>query len=123
MVKDPVCGMDIEPQDAVASREHMGQTFYFCSPKCVEKFDADPHRYTQAALAATNASLPVGSATTGYNPALPLVRIELPVLGLKREQDGQAVAAAVAGVSGVRSAHANIGASVVTVEYDPQRAT
>ncbi|MBK7199630.1 heavy metal translocating P-type ATPase [Candidatus Amarolinea dominans] len=123
MVKDPVCGMDIEPQDAAASRAHMGQTFYFCSPKCVEKFDADPHRYAQATLAATETPLPVGSATTGFNPALPLVRIELPVLGLKREQDGQAVAAAVAGVSGVRSAHANIGASVVTVEYDPQRAT
>ncbi|MBK6431194.1 HAD-IC family P-type ATPase [Candidatus Amarolinea dominans] len=123
MVKDPVCGMDIEPQDAVASRAHMGQTFYFCSPKCVEKFDADPHRYAQATLAATETPLPVGSATTGFNPALPLVRVELPVLGLKREQDGQAVAAAVAGVSGVRSAHANIGASVVTVEYDPQRAT
>ena len=45
MVKDPVCGMEIEPQDAAASREHMGQTFYFCSPNCVEKFDADPHRY------------------------------------------------------------------------------
>ncbi|MGB2774588.1 MAG: heavy metal translocating P-type ATPase [Anaerolineae bacterium] len=123
MVKDPVCGMDIEPQDAAASRAHMGQTFYFCSPKCVEKFDADPHRYAQATLAATETPLPVGSATTGFNPALPLVRVELPVLGLKREQDGQAVAAAVAGVSGVRSAHANIGASVVTVEYDPQRAT
>ena len=123
MVKDPVCGMEIELQDAAGSREHMGQTFYFCSPKCVEKFDADPHRYAQATLAATETPLPVGSATTGFNPALPLVRVDLPVLGLKREQDGQAVAAAVAGVSGVRSAHANIGSSVVTVEYDPQRAT
>ena len=123
MVKDPVCGMDIEPQDAVASREHMGQTFYFCSPNCVAQFDADPHRYAQAALAATEAPLPVGSATTGFNPALPLARIDLPVLGLKREQDGRAVEAAVAGVPGVRSAHANTGSGVVTVEYDPQRAT
>jgi P-type Cu+ transporter len=123
MVKDPVCGMDIEPQDAVVSREHMGRTFYFCSPNCVAQFDADPHRYAQAALAATEAPLPVGSATTGFNPALPLVRIELPVLGLKREGDGRAVEAAVAGVPGVRSAHANTGSGVVTVEYDPQRTT
>ncbi len=42
MVKDPVCGMEIEPPSAFATREHMGQTFYFCSQSCVEKFDADP---------------------------------------------------------------------------------
>ena len=120
MVKDPVCGMDIDPQDAVASREHMGQTFYFCSPNCVAEFDADPHLY---ALAATEAPLPVGSATTGFNPTLAMARIDLPVLGLQREGDARAVEAAVAGVPGVRAAHANTGAGVVTVEYDPQRAT
>jgi len=32
---------DIEPQDAVASREHMGRTFYFCSPIASAQFDAD----------------------------------------------------------------------------------
>ena len=123
MVKDPVCGMDIDPQDAVASREHMGQTFYFCSTSCVAQFDVDPHRYAQAALTVTKASPLAGSATTGFNPGLPLTRIELPVLGLKRDGDGRAVEAAVASVPGVRAAHANNGSGVVTVEYDPQRTT
>ncbi len=45
MVKDPVCGMTIDPKTAFATREHAGQTFYFCSKECVDKFDADPHRY------------------------------------------------------------------------------
>ena len=125
MVKDPVCGMEIEQQDAAASREHMGRTFYFCSANCVAKFDADPHRYAQAALTAAQVELqagsaPTGSATTGYNPALPLARIDLPVLGLRREQDGRAVETALTRVSGVRSAHANASSNVVTVEYDPQ---
>ncbi|HLE90125.1 MAG TPA: YHS domain-containing protein [Anaerolineales bacterium] len=44
-VRDPVCGMEIEPQGAFVKREHMGQTFYFCSQSCVSKFDADPHKY------------------------------------------------------------------------------
>jgi len=44
-VKDPVCGMEIEAEKAFAKREHMGQTFYFCSQDCVSKFDADPHKY------------------------------------------------------------------------------
>jgi YHS domain-containing protein len=30
-VKDPVCGMEIDPQDAVAVREVNGQALYFCS--------------------------------------------------------------------------------------------
>jgi len=110
--------MDIEPQDAIATREHMGRTFYFCSSNCAEQFDADPHRYAQAA-----ATLPAGSATTGFNPELPLTRMDLPVLGLQREQDGRAVEAAVARLPGVRSAHANAGAGFVTVAYDPQRTT
>lgn len=44
-VKDPVCGMTIDPGTAFVTREHEGQTFYFCSQECVNKFDADPHKY------------------------------------------------------------------------------
>jgi Cu+-exporting ATPase len=44
-VKDPVCGMEIDPEEAVAQEEHDGTTFYFCSESCHEKFLADPHRY------------------------------------------------------------------------------
>jgi Cu+-exporting ATPase len=47
MVKDPVCGMEIEPQAAFAAREHMGQKYYFCSEACLKKFEADPHLYAR----------------------------------------------------------------------------
>ncbi|MBI2762567.1 MAG: YHS domain-containing protein [Chloroflexi bacterium] len=33
-VKDPVCGMMIRPEDAAATEEHEGRTFYFCSHGC-----------------------------------------------------------------------------------------
>jgi P-type Cu+ transporter len=45
-VKDPVCGMMVDPAHAAGSHEHAGRTYYFCSPFCVEKFRADPARYT-----------------------------------------------------------------------------
>ena len=48
MVKDPVCGMMIDPKTAFATRERGGMTFYFCSQDCVDKFDADPHKYGHA---------------------------------------------------------------------------
>jgi Cu+-exporting ATPase len=45
LVKDPVCGMEIRPADAVASEEYDGQTFYFCSKACHKTFLADRQRY------------------------------------------------------------------------------
>jgi Cu+-exporting ATPase len=41
-MKDPVCGMDVEPEKAAASAEWQGETWYFCSQGCREKFVADP---------------------------------------------------------------------------------
>ncbi len=45
LVRDPVCGMDIDPTTAAASMEHKGKTYYFCSQACHEKFMDDPKRY------------------------------------------------------------------------------
>jgi Cu+-exporting ATPase len=44
-VKDPVCGMDIDPANAAAQIEHKGITYHFCGSKCKEKFDANPEQY------------------------------------------------------------------------------
>ena len=43
-VKDPVCGMVITPKPE-RSVTFEGTTYYFCNPKCVEKFRADPAKY------------------------------------------------------------------------------
>jgi Cu+-exporting ATPase len=44
-VKDPVCGMDIDPATAATSAEYEGQTFYFCSQGCHDSFLAEPEKY------------------------------------------------------------------------------
>src|SRR6266700_7349604 len=44
-VKDPVCGMTVDPQNAAGLYEYKGQTFFFCSIGCREKFKADPERF------------------------------------------------------------------------------
>jgi len=44
--KDPVCGMDVVPGQAPGgSTDHAGQTYWFCSQGCREKFVGDPKRY------------------------------------------------------------------------------
>jgi YHS domain-containing protein len=45
LVKDPVCGMKISPGDAVASIEHDGTTYYFCSQDCADSFRESPEDY------------------------------------------------------------------------------
>lgn len=44
-MKDPVCGMEVEPATAAASSVYHGQTYYFCAKGCKAAFDADPQRY------------------------------------------------------------------------------
>jgi Cu+-exporting ATPase len=56
-VVDPVCGMTIDPADAVGHTEYKGKTYYFCNDSCLERFRADPAQFvepTRAAAAATN---------------------------------------------------------------------
>ncbi|HET6935054.1 MAG TPA: heavy metal translocating P-type ATPase, partial [Candidatus Angelobacter sp.] len=44
-VTDPVCGMYVDPAKARGSVEHQGKQYYFCSPRCAEKFTAEPAKY------------------------------------------------------------------------------
>src|SRR5437867_2435036 len=47
-VKDPVCGMAVDPATAKHRRAHGGQTYYFCCQQFAEKFDAAPENLLQA---------------------------------------------------------------------------
>jgi Cu+-exporting ATPase len=45
LVKDLVCGMEIDPTTAAATSEYKGETYYFCAIGCKQDFDPDPERY------------------------------------------------------------------------------
>ena len=47
-VKDPVCGMDVDPEHAAASEAYGGKTYYFCSTHCRDAFKAEPEKYLKA---------------------------------------------------------------------------
>ena len=51
-VKDPVCGMNVEPSTAKHKLDHAGKTYYFCCASCLEKFRARPDDYLAAASGA-----------------------------------------------------------------------
>ena len=45
-VRDPVCGMSVDPATATQQANFGGETYYFCSVACRAAFESDPSRYT-----------------------------------------------------------------------------
>jgi Cu+-exporting ATPase len=72
-VKDPVCGMMVDPHATQHKAEHAGRPYYFCSAGCRAKFLAEPERYLDPAMAAAAAE-PVPEGTIYTCPMHPEVR-------------------------------------------------
>ena len=59
---DPVCAMQVRTSDAPATSSFSGQTYFFCSDHCREKFEANPSEYARG-----HATIAPG-AVTGESP-------------------------------------------------------
>jgi P-type Cu+ transporter len=75
-MKDPVCGMTVDPATARGgSFEHSGTIYYFCSPGCRTKFAADPEHWLR------KGPVPMASLSA------PLSSGSLQIQGLKKRKD------------------------------------
>lgn len=45
MAEDPICGMMVDPETAEFRTVRDGQTYYFCSEFCKNKFENKPPRH------------------------------------------------------------------------------
>ncbi|NTI43212.1 heavy metal translocating P-type ATPase [Rhizobium rhizogenes] len=48
VIRDPVCGMTVDPKAGKPSLEYKGRTFHFCCDGCRKKFEAAPENYLTA---------------------------------------------------------------------------
>jgi len=46
---DPVCHMQVMPETAAGRFEYKGKTYYFCGPRCLERFKANPVQFLRPA--------------------------------------------------------------------------
>jgi len=46
--KDPVCGMTVDPSKAAAKQGFRGNTYYFCSKRCADRFAKEPEKFLAA---------------------------------------------------------------------------
>ena len=63
-MKDPVCGMTVNPDKAAGSSEYQGTTYWFCSKSCLAKFEANPGAYLEAAVKPAPAPVPAAAAAS-----------------------------------------------------------
>jgi Cu+-exporting ATPase len=61
-VRDPVCGMTVDPATSRHRFDYRGETFHFCSAGCRTKFAADPEKYLDASR--PKAAVPEGTVYT-----------------------------------------------------------
>ncbi|MCW5738517.1 MAG: YHS domain-containing protein, partial [Enhydrobacter sp.] len=72
---DPVCGMTVNVATAKHTTVHQGQTYFFCSPKCLQKFTAEPARYLKPAAAVPPAPVaPIAPGAIFTCPMHPEIR-------------------------------------------------
>ncbi len=89
MVKDPSCGMDVNPITAKFSVKKSGETFYFCSKECKEQFE---HKTTKSII---------------------------PISGMHCASCVRTIETALKKVPGVANAVVNFASSRAYVDYDP----
>ncbi len=49
LVKDAVCGMNVDPSKSTIKADYKEKTYHFCSEGCKEKFEANPAEFVMAA--------------------------------------------------------------------------
>jgi len=74
-VKDPVCGMTVDPHTAKHRHTHNGRPYYFCSAGCRGKFVANPTQYLEPE---PRIAAPVPAGTIYTCPMHPEIRQPAP---------------------------------------------
>lgn len=104
-VRDPVCGMMIDPAGAAATRSHDGETAYFCSTSCVEQFDLQH----------------AASATTGVPAGDGLRWVDLPLTQLNGRHAADRLAEKIQALNGVSDVSVNPKSNLLRVKYHPNK--
>ena len=75
MATDPVCGMTVDEKSAADTASYGGQTYHFCSARCLNQFQAAPSDYVNAeTVSAAATPTPAGSDVIYTCPMHPEIR-------------------------------------------------
>ena len=136
-VKDPVCGMTISPETAAGKSEFKGEDYYFCSPVCKEKFDANPAEFagkadeeieTAEIVSANgdneplkNADVLSGRRNNNSTPNGAGERVDLPITGMTCAACANRIEKQLKKQTGVEACSVNFATSKATINYNPEK--
>lgn len=109
---DPVCNMEIDPDDAAGRSDYEGKTYYFCSTHCKKQFDFDP----EACLEGDRQEAEPAAEES-------VESIDLPVSGMHCASCARTIEKSLKGVEGVEEASVNFAAETARVSYVPSQAS
>ncbi len=117
MAIDPICGMDVQPEDAAGTSRYKGVDYYFCAVSCKETFDKSPERYAGGMPLLTVKPKPVQIAESSPGSAGPTTQVEIPIRGMSCASCVQRIERALQETPGVVSASVNFAVERATVTY------
>lgn len=103
IVRDPICGMGIDPGQAFATRQVHRETVYLCCKRCAEQFDREH----------------ATSAMTGTSSQSALSQIELLLTTIQGQRGAERPAAHLSLLASVRQVLANPTTETVHTGHDP----
>ncbi|MDZ4870150.1 MAG: heavy metal translocating P-type ATPase [Alphaproteobacteria bacterium] len=91
-LRDPVCGMTVDPAKTQHHAQHAGATYHFCNARCREKFIVDPTKYLTPKE--TKAEAPAKAGAIYTCPMHPQIRQvgpgSCPICGMALEPENAA---------------------------------
>jgi Cu+-exporting ATPase len=63
-IKDPVCGMEVDPARTKHHHAYSGTTYHFCSEHCLKKFTITPDKFIEKSSGESEHSMPEGTIYT-----------------------------------------------------------
>ena len=115
MAKDPICGMEVDERTGL-KLEHEGQTYYFCSSACRDKFLADKGKFTPSTI-----EMKTSQQTTDVAPSTE--KLTLSIAGMHCASCAATIESSLKSANGVSKATVNFATEKAYVEYDPARIT
>ncbi len=122
-VHDIVCGMEIDDSHAAGSIEYRGETYYFCSESCHQKFEKDPAEFSNGShdRDGKNGTDPAGDAVgslTGFRDGIHLLKVDLPIAGMSCASCAVTIEKTLRGQPGVQKASVNFANQKAHVVFD-----
>jgi Cu+-exporting ATPase len=122
MQTDPVCGMRVDENSALAQSAYKDKTYFFCALNCKEQFERSPEEFiNKATEPGTLHSNHIVSETLSQTERMEPGKVTLPIAGMSCASCVSRIEKGLSKIPGVSEAKVNFAAEKATVAFDPSQ--